>query len=127
MAAELYQQYFGVPQPPIHVGARRFPIKEYFVEDLASALYLGPRDARLTNDVYKEVERSKCQNAPSNSTMDKMYNLAASITASVGGHGSSVLIFVPGMSDIEAISDLVDCLNVPDVEFICLPIHSDGQ
>ena len=59
--------------------------------------------------------------------MDKLYNLAASITASVGGHGSSVLIFVPGMSDIEAISDLVDRLNVPDVEFVCLPIHSDGE
>jgi len=125
MAAELYQQYFGVPQPPIHVGARRFPIKEYFVEELASALYLGPRDARLATDIYKDCERSKAQHAPSNPTMDKLHNLAASITASVGGHGSSVLIFVPGMSDIEAISDRVDCLNVPGVEFVCLPIHSD--
>ena len=82
--------------------------------------------------------------------MDKLYHLATAITASVGSHGSSVLIFVPGMSgkrrprsctssrrapsltssscciaDIEAIIELIEQVSVNDAVFICMPIHSD--
>lgn len=125
MAAELYSQYFGSPQPPIHVGARRFPIKEYFVEDLKSLLSLSPKNAKLAHDVYAACEKSKLSAPPTASIMEKLHNLATQITASVGSHGSSVLIFVPGMSDIEAIIELIERLNVRGVEFVCLPIHSD--
>lgn len=57
--------------------------------------------------------------------MEKIYKLATIITSSVGSTGSSVLIFVPGMADIEALTELIDGLRVPNVSFICLPIHSD--
>lgn len=125
MAAELYSQYFGSPQPPIHVGARCFPIKEYFVEDLTSYLSLSPKNAKLAQDIYNDCEKNKCHSAPSASNMQKLYKLATQITTSVGDTGSSVLIFVPGMADIEAISELIEGLNIPNIEFICLPIHSD--
>ncbi|KAL7553079.1 hypothetical protein ACHAWF_016337 [Thalassiosira exigua] len=125
MAAELYSQYFGSPQPPIHVGARRFPIKEYFVEDLTSALALSPKSAKLAQGVFDECEKNRCNSAPSSQGMDKRYYLATQIAASVGSHGSSVLIFVPGMSDIEAIIEQIEKLDVPYVTFVCLPIHSD--
>ena len=98
MAAELYGQYFGVPQPPIFVGARRFPIKEFFVEDLTSSVLsasAGSKNAKLVQDVLAECEKSKCKSAPSSVNMDKLYRLATEITSSVGNHGS-VLIFVPG-------------------------------
>mmetsp|Transcript_8856 Transcript_8856/g.19868 ORF Transcript_8856/g.19868 Transcript_8856/m.19868 type:complete len:2027 (-) Transcript_8856:217-6297(-) len=124
MAAELYSQYFGAPQPPIHVGSRCFPIKEYFVEDLKSLL-LSSKSAKIARGVYDECEKSKCRSAPAASTMEKLHHLATQITASVGSLGSAVLIFVPGMSDIEAIIELVEKLNSPGVAFICLPIHSD--
>ena len=125
MAAELYSQYFGSPQPPIHVGARRFKIKEYFVEDLKSLLSLPSKIAKHAHDVYTESERTRCLSAPSSSHMDKLYHLATQITASVGSNGSSVLIFVPGMADIEAITELIEKLNLPLISFSCLPIHSD--
>ena len=103
MAAELYSQYFGSPQPPIHVGARRFQIQEYFVEELSSVLSLLSKNVKLASDVYTECEKGKCKVAPPPNTMEKLHILVAQITASVGGNGSSVLIFVPGMSDIESI------------------------
>ena len=130
MAAELYSQYFGTPEPPIHVGARRFPIKEFFVEDLSSQLSLSAKGAKNARDIYNECEKSKCSSAPAASNMEKLYFVASQITASVTSdrhycHGSSVLIFVPGMSDIEAIIELIENLNVKGCTFICLPIHSD--
>ncbi|KAL9189818.1 hypothetical protein ACHAXT_009493 [Thalassiosira profunda] len=125
MAAELYNQYFGVPQPPIHVGARRFPIKEFFVEDLTSHLSLSSKSAKLAHEVYSDCEKKRCGAAPSANIVEKMHHLASTIASSVGDTGSSVLIFVPGMADIEAITELIERLSVPSVEFICLPIHSD--
>jgi HrpA-like RNA helicase len=128
MAAELYGQYFGVPQPPIFVGARRFPIKEFFVEDLTTSVLstsTKSKNAKLVQDVHNECERNKCKSAPSAFNMEKLYNLATDITASVGNHGSSVLIFVPGMSDIEAIIELIEKLTIPGITFLCLPIHSN--
>lgn len=125
MAAELYSQYFGSSQPPIHVGARRFPIKEYFVEDLTKALSLPPKHAKLAQQVYEECEKLRCKSAPSSNSMERLYKLATQITSSVGDTGSSVLIFVPGMADIEALSELIESLRVPNVSFICLPIHSE--
>jgi len=124
LAADLYSQYFGAPQP-IHVGVRRFPINEYFVEDLESQLSLSRKHAQYAQDIHDECAKSKCSAAPPDAIKDKMYHLASQITASVGQHGSSVLIFVAGMSDIQSISELIERLNVRDVTFTCFPIHSD--
>lgn len=124
LAADLYSQYFGAPQP-IHVGVRRFPINEYFVEDLASHLSLSRKHAQHAQDIFDECAKSKCSSAPPDAIKDKMYHLASKITASVGKHGSSVLIFVSGMSDIESICELIERINVRDVTFTCFPIHSD--
>ena len=129
MAASLYQSYFGSPEcpiaPPIHVGARRFPIKEFFVEDLAAALKLPQKDAKRALEVFDECEARKCKVAPSRSHMDKLFHLAKQITLSVGSHGSSVLIFVTGMNDIETLCDMIESINKPGVIYTCLPIHSD--
>ena len=60
MAAELYSQYFGTPEPPIHVGARRFPIREFFVEELRSQLSLSSKSAKLAQDLYDFCEKTRC-------------------------------------------------------------------
>ena len=64
---------------------------------------------------------------PSQRGMEKLYKMAVHVTAYVArrNSGSAILIFVPGMSDIESISELIEGLKVPKVKFICLPIHSD--
>ena len=124
LAADLYSQYFGAPHP-IHVGVRRFPINEYFIEDLESHLSLSTKHAQYAQDIYDFCAKSKCSAAPPDAIKDKSFHLASQITASVGQHGSSVLIFVAGMSDIESISELIERLNVRNVTFTCFPIHSD--
>lgn len=125
IAAELYSQYFGAPEPPIHVAARRYPIQEYFVEDLATLLHLSRENAKSANAIFQNCAKTRCMTTPSNQLMGHLYELATQITLSVGSHGSSVLIFVPGMNDIEAISEKIESLVIPDITFSCLPIHSD--
>ena len=125
LAAKLYQDYFDIAQPPIKVGARRFPIEEIFVEELPEKIRLPPKEIKAVRQIESECKKTKCITAPSNSTMENLYNLAARIAITVGEPGSSVLIFVPGMRDIEGISEIIEKTYCPGVTFTCIPVHSD--
>lgn len=120
LVAELYSSYFGSPHQPIHVGVRRYPIHEYFVEDLRELLSLSPKQSQLAKQIHDHCENIKCKSTPSGPYMEKLYKLATHISASVGDIGSSVLIFVPGMSDIQAITELIEGLRVSNVTYICV-------
>lgn len=125
MAATLYQQYFGVPQPPIHVGARRFPIQEYFIEDMMRKFSFPPADMKAAKAVANDCEKANCKSPPSNKYMENLFRLAARMIMCVGRPGSSILVFVPGMNEIISITDLVEKLYVPGSRFTCYPIHGD--
>jgi HrpA-like RNA helicase len=125
LAAELYQQYFNVVRPVIFVGARRFPIEQVYVEDLRARYKLKPKELKAAQAIADDCERLKCKGPPSQGHMENMFRLAAHLTMVVGRPGSSVLIFVPGMNEIVAITDLVEKLYLPGVRFTCIPIHSD--
>jgi ATP-dependent RNA helicase DHX57 len=125
LAAELYVTYFNVPEPPIHVGSRRFPITEHFVEDIAKTFHFPPKDALSAAKVARECETMSCKAPPSSNYMGNLFNLSVRITMAVGGPGGSVLIFVPGMNEIVAIMDLIDKVYVPGLRYSCVPIHSD--
>lgn len=125
MAATLYQSYFGVPEPPIHVGARRFQIKEYYIEDMMKKFSFPPADMKAAKAIVNDCDRSNCTAPPSNSYMDHLFKVTARLVMCVGRPGSSILVFVPGMNEIVSITDLVEKLYVPAVRFSCYPIHSD--
>jgi HrpA-like RNA helicase len=125
LAANMYADYFEVCEPPIKVGARRFPIQEFFVEDLVSKLKLPKKDLQIVNMIKTQCEKTKCRSEPSMAYMTNLYQLAVRTTAAVGQPGSSVLIFVPGMHDIISIIELVEKLYVPGARFTCIPMHSD--
>lgn len=125
LAANMYADYFGVSEPPIKVGGRRFPIQEYFIEDLIANFKLPARELKGAKAIQDHCEKTKCRAAPPNTYMENLYQLAVRTTAAVGKAGSSVLIFVAGMNDIISIIDLIEKLYIPGVRFTCFPIHSD--
>jgi hypothetical protein len=125
LAAAMYQEYFGVPEPPIKVGARRFPVKEVYLEDLVEKLALPSKENKNIQALVKECDSMKGTRAPSMSYMEKLFSVVANIAMVVGRPGSSVLVFVPGMNEIVAITELVDQLFVPGVRYTCFPIHSE--
>ena len=142
LATKLYQDYFAgaVEEPPpiIHVGVRRFPIQEYFVEDLLPyngskhtntnqpmQFHLPPHEISAALAIQKECESKRCNAPPSTAELNKRFSLAARLTTIVGQPGSSVLIFVPGMNEIVGITECIESIYVAGINYICYPIHSD--
>lgn len=122
----MYKDYFNVPDEPIHVGVRRYPITEYFLEDLQNNGFGLPKQEKTAvSAILKEIESKRCRVAPSSAEMEKRFALVARLTTIVGEPGSSVLIFVPGMGEIVAISEALDNIHVAGIEYKCFPIHSD--
>jgi HrpA-like RNA helicase len=125
LAASLYQEYFQITEPVIKVGARRFPVKEVYLNDLSKNVTLPGKEANNVKALGKECLEMRCMRPPSMSYMEKLYSVVAYLATVVGKPGSSVLVFVPGMNDIVAITDLVEQLYIPGITFTCFPIHSD--
>jgi HrpA-like RNA helicase len=87
MATKLYQEYFQVPFDPIHVGVRRFPIQEFFVEDLACTFQLPPNEVQATKAIEKECNTKRCKTAPTQVELSKRFSLAARLVTIVGVPG----------------------------------------
>ena len=125
LAAALYQDYFDVPQPPIKVGARRFPVKEVYLEDLAQVVNLSKSDSGKVSSLVAKCDQLRAKQAPPASYMEAVFSIVAKVAMTVGEAGTSVLIFVPGMNEIEQITESIEALFVHGIEFNCFPIHSD--
>lgn len=125
LATKLYKDYFQVPSDPIHVGVRRFPIQEFFVEELHAKFKLPPNELQTAKAIQKECESRRCNSAPTQTELSNRFSLAARLTTIVGSPGSSVLVFVPGMGEILAITEAIEKLYRTGVTYTCFPIHSD--
>ena len=95
----MYQEYFGVPEPPIKVGARRFPVREVYLDDLSREIVLAPNDAKKVTSLLKECGKLRGARTPSAQYLEKVHAVVANLATTLGEPGSSVLIFVPGMND----------------------------
>lgn len=128
LAANLYNEYFGSPEAPLVVGAKRFPVREVFLEDLIaqrSGYKLPVKFNTMAQKVLEECNKMRCLRAPSMSYMEKLLTVVTNLVAAIAEAGSSVLVFVPGMNEIVGISELVDQMFVPGKRFTCIPVHSD--
>jgi HrpA-like RNA helicase len=128
MAANLYQEYFGAPEPPLVVGAKRYPVTEVFLDDLVSkhsTLKLSVKGKTAVRQTLEECNKMKCIRTPSLSYMEKLFTIVTSLVATIADTGSSILVFVPGMNEIIGISELIDQQFVPGKRFTCIPVHSD--
>ncbi|CAB9524055.1 Probable ATP-dependent RNA helicase spindle-E [Seminavis robusta] len=124
LATKLYKEYFNLPNDPIHVGVRRYPIEEVYLEDL-SRMQLTSKERQAVAALSKECDSKKCKSAPGVQMMKHLQTLAANLATMVGDPGSSVLIFVAGMAEIIGITELVEGVAVAGKRLTCFPIHSD--
>lgn len=100
MAATMYQTYFEAPEPPIQVGFKRYPIKEFFIEDIVENLDLPANEEAALDSLGKACLQLQGKETPTFQYMDKLCESAASLATIIGNPGSSVLVFVSGMFDI---------------------------
>jgi HrpA-like RNA helicase len=125
VAAETYVDYFDVTDPPVFVGGRCYPIKEYYIEDIGAKLSFSSRETKATHAIKDKCLKMKCKVAPNAHYMASIQNLAVQVAIAVAKERSSVLIFVPGMSDIVAIVEDIENIVRPGIKYKCIAIHSD--
>lgn len=125
LAAAMFQEYFQCTEPVIKVGGRRFPVEEVYLNDLSKKVTLPGKESKIVDALLKECIDMKCRRTPAMSYMEKLFTVVANLATVVGKPGSSVLIFVSGLSDIVAIIDLVEQCYVAGVSFTTFPIHGD--
>jgi len=124
LATKMYKEYFGVLNEPIHVGVRTYPITEYYVEDLQQ-FGISQKELRAANAIENECNTKFCIAAPVAKEMKHRFNLAARLSIIVADPGTSVLIFVPGMAEIIAISELIETYHTAGIRYTTFPIHGD--
>lgn len=125
LAATLYQSYFGVPEPPLKVGARRFPVAEVFLDDFEKTLVLQPKIKKSVASLMAWCHKMKCKEMPQFQYMELLFPVVAHVAMVVGRPGTSVLVFVPGMNEIVAVTEAIEQLCVEGIKYTCVPIHSD--
>jgi HrpA-like RNA helicase len=103
-----------------------YPIREVFLEDLLGPCFsLQQKTVKMAGQLLEQCNNMKCRSSPPMSYMEKLFSLVANLAVTIGQPGSAVLIFVPGMNEILAITELIEQLFVPGVRFTCLPVHSE--
>jgi HrpA-like RNA helicase len=125
IAAEMYTEYFEVPRSPIYVSARRFPIREYYLEDLDQVVSLQGEEKTLLGTILANSAKQQGSNIPMPHEIKSLHHLAVYLTIAIGKPRTSVLIFVAGMNDIIHISELIEKIKIPGKKFTCLPIHGE--
>ena len=116
VCVDLYASYFGVDPrtSSLHVGARRFPVTEYYADDIVDSL-------RLPENLHSNAQRLVLHTGERPPHASAQHPLVKAIVRSVGTPGSSILVFVPGLADILDLTDKIEQLS----GFVCTPIHSD--
>jgi hypothetical protein len=126
LASSLYQSYFGVPEPPIYVGCRRFSVDEIFLEDISHRVQLRSCELALLKRILVKYERMNKNSTPTVGLLDDVHSIVSSMAISLGKPGSSVLIFVAGMFDILAITERIEnSVAATSKRYKCIPMHSE--
>jgi superfamily II DNA/RNA helicase len=131
LTAGIYQDYFSldpVTEPPIQVGAKRFPIKEFYLEDLLAPSLGLKGGAHAMNVTKLQKHCSDCtrkKEALPAHAGQLQYKIACKLALSVADSQSAVLIFVAGMLDITSIVEILEASTVAGKQLITVPIHSD--
>lgn len=132
IAGEQFADYFaeaGQPRPPVlFVGARRFPVHALFLEDYGADPTLG-RPAQEAATALMHVQEPA--RAPNPRTVEMQHEVAKALAVLCSRPGSSALVFVSGLSDIESMSERFEAINQrpPHTRCFCyfhvIPVHSE--
>lgn len=124
--AKLFQRYFAplmqercLP-PEIFVGAKRFPVKEYFLDEFISSLPNIPGSVRTSLRSYCNVaDKGKCP------TLSRANCTSfANVIHFCVKPGTSILVFLPGWDAIESMMDALSFAGDTGTTLRIFPIHS---
>ena len=91
--------------PSLHVGSRRFPVREVYLDELSSGLGLS-RGALLADAASEGADAAaaaKSQGRRPPRASRRLCDVAAQVAMHCAAPGSTVLMFLPGVAEIELV------------------------
>jgi len=131
LQADLFRQYFGVPDPALFVGAKRFPLQEIWLDspEVQELEQDAPVRTQLLKEFENSIKRANMVQSLKNggkkrivlSVTSNMTKLQYAMCVDVVLHlaksvRSSILIFVSGMADIEELVRRFEDINCNTLE-----------
>jgi len=128
LQSDIFADYFarlvtGVPEK-IHVGARCFPVREHFLDELETAQGIRLRSSR--NQIWKRIKEAFPAESPKRIDTrhcEKMQPIIVDLVQAIAEKGSTILVFLPGIAEISSLWE--DLKVVEDGGTVRIfPLHS---
>ncbi|KAK3235678.1 hypothetical protein CYMTET_54132 [Cymbomonas tetramitiformis] len=107
---EIYISYFEaaqrLPITPVLVGARRFPLLELHLEDIARHPRMSSAQQRAAQSLLAQMSNLHAGGVPELGVREAQLKLAAAVVREVSTRGGAVLVFVSGLYEIEVLYNL---------------------
>ena len=142
LQGDLFMQYFSEalkiqpesPIKPIFVGVKNFTVEEIFLEDITSKFSLSSFAKRtVSNTVNKFIGKIKLPDEPAVSrsvnaeVKPGLFDLCRDLISMCAEGGKTILIFLPGLNEIEDILDVICVLenDILGVKIRVSALHSN--
>lgn len=133
--SSLYKDYFGEygdygDLRCLSVGVKRYPMQINFVDDIFAQCHQTHKLLRLqraANIIKQGMEKlnGNDKDILSQQIINAQYSAVEEIVCSLVPPGSGVLVFLSGMSDINAIYENLEKISIQNVVIKMFVIHSD--
>jgi len=133
MSATLQSGVFGeyfTPQnetvlPAIFVGARRFPVEKIYLEDMLEAIPIVKKALGSTFcKLIKTFDSDAKGQGPQAEVTPDTRNIICQLVRRLAQPGECILVFLPGIAEIEDIQDDLESLSGMPVPLQILVLHS---
>jgi len=122
---EYFTPQFDTVLPAIFVGARRFPVEKVYLEDILEAIpsikkALGSTICKLVKK-FESDDRGK---GPKAEVTPEIRNIICQLVRRLAQPGECILVFLPGMGEIEEVQDLIESTVGMPIPLQILVLHS---
>jgi len=122
---EYFTPQFDTVLPAIFVGARRFPVEKIYLESMLEAVptmkkALGSTFCKL----IKKFEMDDMGKSPKAEVSPQISNIICQLVRCLAQPGECILVFLPGMGEIEEMQDLLESLGGMLIPLQILVLHS---
>lgn len=127
LQSDLFVDYFAslsdVAPSKVFVGAKRFPVKEYFLDELTNVYGQKLWTAKAISQRLKETFSDQGKKRLDSKHCEKMQSITLDVVQCVAEKGSTVLIFLPGIAEISSLWEEARGLEKTGT-FQVFPLHS---
>jgi len=122
---EYFTPRFDTVLPAIFVGARRFPVEKIYLEDILEAIpSIKKALGSILCKLVKKFESDDMGKGPKAEVTPEIRNIICQLVRHLAQTGECILVFLPGMGEIEDVQDLIESTVRMPIPLQILVLHS---